>query len=268
MNYAPGQYPLGQGSVDERAWPGGIAAPAPVAPSSSGETPFVRVDVTSQIRPPNGWKSIAQWRSPRPSEVVLQLTVTNDAQGVGAADPYSGETWFPTQLACQSAPSTKAGALRITYGVGNSQRVLETDIKAGSFQLPPCDFVSVEGQVYGLGPCNFRVGAAITPGRVDGGARFTNTWRPTVAAASYKSEPVPFGARWMSLACDQYDVGTGVKLRLFQAGGPLIVQDYGSAIFVGNPGQPIELASRSPVLLYNDDAALAAYCTVKFYLEP
>lgn len=268
MNYAPGQYPLGQGSVDERAWPGGIAVPGPVAPSSSGEAAFVRVDVSSLIRPPSGWQSITQWRSPRPSPVVLQLNVRNDAQGIGAANPYSGEAFVPTQLSCQSAPSTLAGVLRVTYGVGNAQRVLEVDMKGGSYQLPPCDFVSVEGLMYGLGPCNIRIGASVTPGRVDGGARFTNTWRPTVAAASYKTEPCPFGARWMSLSSDQYDVGTGVKLRLFQAGGPLIVQDYANTVFVGAPGQPIELATRNAVLLYNDDAALAASCIVKFYLEP
>jgi len=269
MAYDPGQYPLGQGSVDERPWPGGVQAPQHIAAPASGEATFTAVGVASFTRPPSGWSPIVQWRSPKPAPVVLQINAVNNVQYVGAADPYSAELFLPTQLSAQVAPSTKAGVLRVTYGVGNSQRVLEVDVRSGSFQLPVVDFVSVEGLAYGLAPWNFRVGASVTPGLLGGdGARFTNTWRPTVGAGAYKTEPVPFGARWMALSSDQYDLGgAGVKLRLFQAGGPLIVHDYANTVFVGAPGQAIELASRSAVFLYNDGAA-PAYCTVKFYLEP
>lgn len=258
-------WPLGSGSVDEEPWKGGVLD----VPAASGTVTLSQGNTTT-ARPPQA-SGVLAWRSTKgPMNVVLIVDVAA-MLGSSAANPYAQEQLLFTQLSGLNMGTVQqpAGVLRIAYGYGTTLRTIEADMRSGSFQLPPCDVVTVDAYIFGLGPITAKVSAAVVPGRIPNGARFTSTWKPTLNAAASASEPVPFGARWVALAGGAAS-GIGANQPIFslsQAGGGVyLLHDFVNGVFVSQPGQPVELVSRGAVTILNGGNAAAAG-HVKFFLE-
>jgi hypothetical protein len=260
-------YPLGRGSVDETPWPGREAAGShPIARGVSGQIvlEFQGGEVSTLLER-RAWNHVVLWRSEEPAPCVLHLRCI-PVESPPPQFSYAVESFFPTQLSCAEDVDSPGGAVQITYGMGHVQRVIECDIKSGAYQLPPCDSVSIAARVYGSGAPQM-LSAAIVPGRTDQSARLTSTWTPCNMGPGSRVEYPPSGARWVSL--QSTGIGEGApKLKIEQSGAWLIVQDYATPFFLPAPGQPVELLTRTPILLWNFGTYSAEKCVVKFFLEP
>ena len=175
------------------------------------------------------------------------------AQGSGTAQGTGTET---------------GGVIRLTYGAANVQRVVELDMRAGTYQLPPCALATVDAFLYLNGPRTVNIAAALVPGTVDTPTRATNTLRTTLVAGATAAIQVPFGARWVSLSGGgPTNIGASQPaVSLAQTSGPLILQDYANGNFTAGPGALVELASRADLTLSNLGTAAATF-TTRFLLE-
>lgn len=203
--------------------------------------------------------------------LVLLVDVSGPASN-SPASPYASQLVLLGQSGgnAQGLGTETGGVLRVTYGQGNTVRVLEADLRSGTYQLPACSTCTVEAFLWLNGPASCVVAASIIPGRTDAGSRFVHSFRSTLAAGASVTEKVPFGARWMALAggaATALGAAGQPQLLLSQgASGPVIVHDYVSGSFLAAPNDGVELSSRSDVTLKNNGTAQVS-ATVRFLLE-
>lgn len=269
-NYSPGSYPLGSGSVDPDPWPGGVAPPMGDPGPASGEA---RLSVPNAVvpRPVGGlWSNVCQWRSngsPRPLVLTVQLASNVAAS---AAAPFAAEALLLSQVSGNAMGTAKAaGVLRVTYGQGNTLRVIEADLRSGSYQLPSCDLATVDVLAFGQGPIEMRVQASLMVGLHPLPSRFASSVRATLAAAASVVEKVPFGARWVAISGGApTGIGAGQPVYSLAQGpaGLYLVHNFVDGVFLSQPGQPVELSSREDVTLTNGGSASGDF-TIKFFLE-
>jgi hypothetical protein len=242
----------------------------PISISASGRLTLTQGAITT-ARPASA-QGLLEWHSEHGATPVALIVDIASLLGATAANPYQDEQLLFSQLSGLQLGTTPqpAGALRVRFGLGSTIRTLEADLRGGSFQLPPCEFVNVAAFIFGLGPINVQVSAAVVPGVVSSAARFTSTFKPTLAPLGSVTEEIPFGARWVALSGGApTGIGAGQpNFTLSQAGGGIYLShNFVDGIFISQPGQPVELVSRGAVTLLNNGAAAAA-AHVKFFLEP
>jgi hypothetical protein len=279
-------WPLGQGSA-WRPQQGGSGAPPPV----SGRT--VLTLPNSLTERPLAWTNVCLWRSQQgPHPLVLLVTARRTDVVPNLDHTFGDEVSLSTQLSGKPIGAARiddaevrgdqrgAGVLRVTYGIGNALRVLEVDIRPGSYQLPPCDYASVDAYAYLWGPYSIEVGASIVPGVTDTPARFTSTLTAFVPDDELVTEPVPYGARWVTMfgGCPSAlgEAGQPILALAQRSTGLLILHDYETPAFLHPPGQAAELPSREPILVMLRQGGFAVRdpgdthggtVVIKFYLE-
>jgi hypothetical protein len=281
--------PLGSGSVDPTPYQGAGgadlfnvaqlrgAAPPNVA---SGRSSLILLDDVPTPRP-LAYVGICSWRSNAGPLPVSVLVGVDSRLGVSSAAPYVTDRQVLSQLTggalfawviVEGHPvpvPPLAGTLRLTYGIGSSIKILEADIRAGSYQLPPCDQANLDAFVFLSGPCNFDVLGGIVPGVLPTPSRFTASVRLRLEPAQSYSVPVPLGARWVAMAGGD-PTGTGVGQPVLQAkqgaSSVFLLHDYQTGSFLSQPGQPVEIFNREDVVVTNAGPA-EAFVTIRFFLE-
>lgn len=243
--------------------------PTPDPKPSSGVNSLVLAAVT--VARPSSAQQITSWRADaeKPHPLIVIVNVRGPAANSNAA-PYASELAFRSQCSggAQGTGTELGGVLRITYGFEQALRVLEADLQSGVYQLPPCNSAQVEGFFFLTGPASCDVQASIVPGWHPEPSRLHASFRSTIAAGASVTERVPFGARWVSLnGGGATAIAAGQpQIALSQPNGPLILQDYAAGVFVGGPGQAVELGGREDVTITNFGAAPVSV-TTRFFLE-
>lgn len=214
---------------------------------------------------------VADNEYPRPLALIVNV---KGPAGNTPADPFAQEVVMPAQGSGNAGgvgSLNSGGVLRITYGMGSAVRVLDADLRGGSYQLPPCTTCTVEAFMFGNGPNGpVDVSASLVPGHVQSPARFVHSFTTQLAAGAFVFEKVPYAARWVSMVGgDPTNVGAGQPILTLKQGttGPFLLHDYTNSVFLSTPGQPVELANRGDIKVMNLGLATVT-ATVRFFLEP
>jgi hypothetical protein len=228
---------------------------------------------------PVAWQEIAYFKSegpPRPVTAHVNVySLYSESQSEGAGIPARTvelpaglpfpNTSNPNQLDC--------GRLRFSYGSQRAPRAIVTDLKSGSYQLPPSESVRIEAHVNGGAATDFAdaciVSSACTEGWQAAPARPVFTYQGVLDPSEVYNNSYPDGARWVALFASAASVGGATEPEL-QFRSPLILLDYVNSVFVP-PVQPVELPCRYNVegwQLENRSAAnQILLARVRFYLE-
>jgi len=186
----------------------------------------------------------------------------------------SFDDWPP-----EDPPNTPAdvdsGFLIFEYGDGSASRRIMTDLKSGTYQLPPSIEARVFANVYTNNTLPFlhqcQVSACLSEGWMSNPTRPVYSWMQPIGAGSSWSSFIPDGARWVQVMLGTQEVpGSGTNVLRFVGGGASIYMDWAGNVFVP-PVQPVELGPRyseDTWGLFNDGADNITYGTaVRFFLE-
>lgn len=253
MSPGASDWPLGSGSVDDTPWPG---------PSSAGAASGL-----AQLTHPGGgdvargaWTNVAAWRGESAKPVTVLVGTSREAmtQGRGGSTEASGVF-------------SLGGILRFTYGMGAALRTLEADLRKGSYQLPPCDYVTLDAMLWkrSVAALSVQVSGAIVPGYFPNASRLTNTVELTIAQGDTYQDTPPAGARWVALAggAPSGIGGTDPILTYSQSpAGIYMRHDYAAGVFLGQPGQPVELLNSADFIVANE-GTVSKQCVLRFFLE-
>lgn len=209
--------------------------------------------------------------------IVVHVNVYNQALAGEAA----GVAVLPSTLHLSGnwqGNFADTGRLKFTYGAGAARRVIITDLKSGSYQLPPSEQVRVQAAVssttlapFGL---NLTVSAACVEGWQAAPARpVLSTIVDLAAAAEFTPSPYPDGARWVDIMVNALGTGFGFPVIewLDQNGGSptgsnYMLRDFVNQVFLPAMG-PIEIGSTEGGWRLRNSGAVAATTTVRFFLE-
>lgn len=265
-------WPLGRGSVDPESWPGGGGGAAMLSggipPPASGRIDLSFADVSRPQPGRHEYQQVCTWRT---SSAPWPVTLTVH---VDAVSPPTPSDQFANEIVLPSLPSLSSvvpngGVLRLVYGTGSALRVVEADLRSGSYQLPACETCEVLAATWGAGPYSLAVSAAVVPSAQGyaHGRLIASSAHVLVAPADDGpktfSQPVPYGARWVSMGSS----GTDPVMSLMQENGLEILHDYATPEYKNSsPLQPVELPNRDPVVVTNVGTA-TTLVWLRFYLE-
>jgi hypothetical protein len=278
------RHPLGSGSVDPSPYGGGEDANGGYAARGGNvNVASGRANLTNNFLSdrPLTYTNVCSWTTQGGPMPVSLLVGVDSRQGVTIENPYVTELQVLSQVAGanlfpyvieegQPVPAPPlGGVLRVTYGIGTSVKVLEADIRAGSYQLPPCDRAQLDAFLWLFGAADFDLIGGIVPGVLPTPSRFTASARLRIPAGESKTIYVPLGARWMAMAGGN-PTGTGLGQPILVAkqgeSSVFLLHDYQTGSFLSQPGQPVELFNRENVVISNGGPDLA-YVIVRFFLE-
>lgn len=252
---------------------GGMSPPpAKTRPGALSGQAVITSAIGTIARPQNGTQ-VVRWMTD--DELAVPLVVHVDVRGPNpntASAPFASQVAYMAGADGAGATTTRGlGVLRFTYGVGNAVRVIDADLKTGTYQLPPSSSCTVEAFLYGYfgSATRVTVSAAVAPGLTHFPTRPFNTIPVTLNAGLSQLIQAPFGARWVGLAGGvATGVGAGQPHLVLTTGGigPAIVQDWTTGTFVGAPNAMVELSHRvNPSLRNNGGTSVES--TVRFGLE-
>lgn len=220
-------------------------------------------------RPQQGTQ-IVRWMTD--DQAAIPVVVHVDVKGSGTptpTNPFAAQATWKGGGDGTGDTSRPAGVLRLTYGAGNAVRVVDLDLRSGTYQLPPSTTCTVEAFFFQTGPLKATVAASIVAGLTEAPTRAFNSMELSIVAGGSQSITVPHGARWIGLmGGGATGIGAGQPnlVVTFGARNPTIIQDWTTGTFVGAPGDMIEMPDRSTVTVKNNGAT-TALVTVRFAIE-
>lgn len=249
----PQEWALGSGSVDPTPWPGPSSAGA-----ASGIAQLTHPGTGDVAR--GAWTNVAAWRGAQASPVSVLVGTSREAmtQGRGGATEVTGVV-------------SLGGILRFTFGLGAALRTVEADLRAGSYQLPPCDYCTLDAMLWkrSAAPIQAQVNGAIVPGFLPNPSRLTNTVQLTIFQAESYTDAVPAGARWVALGGgNPTGIGGAGPILSYRQGaaGLYLRHDYAAGVFLGQPGVPTELLNTAAWVVANE-GPVSVDVTLRFFLE-
>lgn len=253
--------------------PDQVAGQTAVEPTGvvSGQISIYMPAITVNPRPQNATQ-IVRWladdKFPRPLVAIV------DVKGPFSAGVFSSQAALLAQGAGERVKVGPAGVLQLTYGSGNALRVIESDLRSGSYQIPACNTCTVSAFAYQWGPIlTHTISVALVPGLTVNPSRAINSVQTLLTAGESVALAVPFGARWVSMmGGPAVSVGAGApRLTLYEdaanRSGAAIIQDYAAGVFVGAPGAMVELAGARAAVTVKNESSADARVTVRFGLE-
>ena len=212
---------------------------------------------------------------PRPIALLVNVydsVSETEGGGEGTAHIPSRQIELPAQHLGDGYVG-EFGRLVIRYGVGACTRQLIADLRSGTYQLPPCEFATVDVIASSLD--RISVSAAMAEGWVPQPARLTHTFLMNLGIGYAGALAYPDGARWVTIMTSAQQTGAGNPHFLFYAGtsggnvAPLIRQDFATEEFFPPSPGPHELAPMMGDARwgYSNEGAGAIKVAVRFYLE-
>lgn len=160
-----------------------------------------------------------QWTAsaPRPVVLTVQVAVVGGLAGGASPEAFAALYCNPSGLEVGRAGTDTMGWLDLAYGSGGNQSLRRIDLREGSYQLPPCDYVRASARRYNVtftGQLDLQIGVAITPGSIGFGYLPTAT-DEIVAAQTAADGELDFvrarGSRYFDVL-PLADAGTAIAL--------------------------------------------------------